>query len=94
MITDNKKLLLDDGSAPEDAPPSFQDAVAGSSSSSGLPVAPEQAWSTQQQPTGPLDTDDTQPPDFSLFIPDYQLLDNGDIISHDPHLNEDGQSRA
>lgn len=31
------------------------------------------------------------PPDFSEYIADFSTSPTGDIISHDKHLNEDGQ---
>lgn len=30
------------------------------------------------------------PPEFTLYEAEYELTDDGDIVSHDPHLNEDG----
>lgn len=30
------------------------------------------------------------PPEFTPYKAEYELTDDGDIVSHDPHLNEDG----
>ena len=32
------------------------------------------------------------PPEFALYDADYFETSNGDIVSHDPHLNSDGRS--
>ncbi|KAG6842232.1 hypothetical protein C0991_000202 [Blastosporella zonata] len=37
-------------------------------------------------PAAPLE----RPPEFALYDADYFEADNGDIVSHDPHLNTDG----
>lgn len=30
------------------------------------------------------------PPEFTPYEAEYELTDDGDTVSHDPHLNEDG----
>lgn len=32
------------------------------------------------------------PPEFTPYEADYEMSDDGDVVSHDPHLNEDGTS--
>ena len=37
-------------------------------------------------------TGEEPPPDFELYEADYRQESDGTIVSHDPHLNEDGAS--
>lgn len=39
-----------------------------------------------------LTPNDSDPPPFSLYDPEYQEKRNGDLISHDAHLNSDGEA--
>lgn len=64
-------------------PPAFQEFPPGTSSSSHLLI--DFSENTPQAPGG-----ENPPPDFTPYNAEY-FLSNGNVISHDPHLNTDGK---
>lgn len=94
---------------PDDAPPSFEESVAGPSSSSGTAFSdpnssqgglktklvdvddPEEARGSSSRELLALETS-SPPPEFAPFHAEYEVQNKGDIVSHDPHLNDDGKS--
>lgn len=73
------ELSSNAASSSEQPPPSFEEA---SSSSAHLLV-------TEDQPLLGASTEEP-PPDFAPYDAAYQIDKQGNIISHDSHLNEDG----
>lgn len=79
-----------------DAPPTFEEVVAGSSSSSinfsnlrgtDKPRSPEAATTG-----GNHVSISPNPPEFSFWDAEYSETSSGDVVSHDAHLNEDGEA--
>lgn len=66
---------------PDVPPPSFEESVA------DRPINPELAHTDIFVPTG----GEEPPPDFTPYDADYFVSGSGSIVSHDPHLNEDGE---
>ncbi|KZS96019.1 hypothetical protein SISNIDRAFT_483424 [Sistotremastrum niveocremeum HHB9708] len=75
------ELSSNAASSSEQPPPSFEEA---SSSSAHLLV-------TEDQPLLGASTEEP-PPDFAPYDAAYQIDKQGNIISHDSHLNEDGEA--
>jgi hypothetical protein len=59
-----------------DSPPPFEDTIPAYGSSDSSTVFIPQ----------------TAPPEFSLYEAQFFTVGNGNIVSHDPHLNTDGKS--
>ena len=83
----------------EDDLPSFEDAITGGGSSSQpvpiiTPIVSSKGASVHV-PFSPAHDDlpASLPPAFAPFNADFRRLSDGNVISHDPHLNEDGTHR-
>ncbi|PCH33679.1 hypothetical protein WOLCODRAFT_135258 [Wolfiporia cocos MD-104 SS10] len=82
-------LLSDDlpaagPSAIPDAPPSFQDSIAAPAPNYNSVFAGDDIFI----PYG----GEEPPPEFTPYEAEYFVDGNGDIVSHDPHLNQDGEA--
>lgn len=62
-------------------PPTFEESVA------DRPVNPELAHTDIFVPTG----GEEPPPSFTPYEAEYFVSGSGSIVSHDPHLNADGE---
>ncbi|KDQ07455.1 hypothetical protein BOTBODRAFT_119987 [Botryobasidium botryosum FD-172 SS1] len=58
---------------------------AGPSTSTSITTAASNEVEALAEPSDP-------PPAFSTYEPEYDTQSNGDIVSHDPHLNQDGEA--
>jgi hypothetical protein len=72
-------IVIDDPKGPSHNPPTFEE----SADHIVLDFSPQQ---------NVPDVNDSSPPEFTPYKADFFKLKNGWIISHDPHLNQDGPS--
>jgi len=72
---------------PYTAPPSFADVLAERNASA---ATVNSAPATDLDGFVEVDSMNLPPPDFTTYPAEFTKLGNGNIVSHDPHLNEDG----
>jgi hypothetical protein len=65
----------------DDLPPTFEES------------ANDNLFATEYSAAVPNPPFQDAPPDFSPYNASYFTLSNGPVISHDPHLNEDGKGK-
>jgi hypothetical protein len=78
-----------------DAPPTFEEVVAGSSSSinfSNLRGTDKLRSPEAATASGNHVSISPSPPEFSSWNAEYSETSSGDVVSHDAHLNEDGEA--
>ncbi|KAF9512630.1 hypothetical protein BS47DRAFT_1394076 [Hydnum rufescens UP504] len=77
-----------------DSLPTFEEAIAGPSTTS---INLSSLSSTNKPHRDAITTSDSNasfssPPEFSTWDAEYSVTSSGDIVSHDAHLNEDGEA--
>ncbi len=74
-------LLPGPSTIPNVPPPTFEESVA------DRPLNPELAHTDVFVPPG----GEEPPPEFTPYEAEYFVSGGGNIVSHDPHLNQDGE---